>query len=281
MNSKLGMLYVVATPIGNLEDITLRAIRILKEVDYIFCEDTRITQKLLNKYQKKIKSFTFNKYNEKKQTEKILALLKGGKNIALVSDAGTPSISDPGCELILAVVGEGINVVPIPGASALTSALSVCPIKFKDFYFAGFLPDKFSEREKLLLSFNKTIAPVVLYIAPHDLKKYVKEIYAQYPNINIFYARELTKIYEESWCGKIKDLIDLLEKKELKGEIVLVLDFQELNSEVPEINRNEIVNEMRKKIEEGKSLKEVSKIFANAYNCSSKDLYNLYLKNKG
>ncbi len=281
MNNKSGILYVVATPIGNLEDITLRALRILKEVDFILCEDKRVTVKLLNKYEIKTKLIPFHKYNEKTEAENILSNLKAGKSIALVSDAGSPLISDPGAELISIVYENKFKVITIPGASALISALSVCPIKFNEFTFLGFLPDKASKRNEVISSLAENSSIVVLYVAPHDFKKYIKEIDVQYSDINIFYARELTKIYEETWYGKIKDLLDLLEKKELKGEIVLVLDFREIKSKRVEINKDELISKMKEHIASGESLKETSKYFAKEYQMSSRVLYELFTKKKG
>ena len=275
---KKGTLYIVATPIGNLEDITLRAIRTLKEVDFILCEDKRVTIKLLNKYEIKTKLISFHRHNENKEAESIIFYLKSGKDIALVSDAGSPLISDPGSELISIANREGIEISPIPGPSALIGTLSICPIKFNDFTFLGFLPDKASERNKVISSLDKNSSVVVLYLAPHDFKKYIKEIHNHYPNINVFYARELTKIYEESWHGKIKDLIDLLEKKDLKGEIVLVLNFERVKPEVTEINEKKLTAEMREMIEKGKSLKETSKHFAKKYKLPSNNLYKMYIK---
>ena len=276
-----GDLYVVATPIGNLEDITLRAIRILKEVDCILCEDKRITVRLLNKYEIKTKLISFHKYNETEEAENIISHLKSGKNIALVSDAGSPLISDPGTELISSAHKNNIKVITIPGPSALISALSICPIKFNEFTFLGFLPDKASKRNDLISSLKKNYSIIVLYIAPHDLKKYIKEIYSHYPEINIFYARELTKIYEEHWYGKIKDLIDLLEKKELKGEIVLVLDFRKIRIKSLETDNSKLIKKMKELITKGQSLKEVSKLLAKEYDLPGNELYRIYLKNRG
>lgn len=275
---KEGILYIIATPIGNLEDITLRAIRILKEVDYILCEDKRVTQKLLNHFEIRTKLISFHKYNEKIEAEKIISLLKSGNCIALVSDAGSPLISDPGSELISIAYKEEIKVVSIPGPSAVISALSICPIKFNQFTFIGFLPEKVSKRNELIASFSTNNSIIVLYIAPHDFKKYIEEIYTHYPELNVFYARELTKLYEESWHGRIKDLIDLLNKKKLKGEIVLVLDFQDIKSKNTETSKEEIIKKMETSIKAGKSLKETSKHYAKEYSLSSNDLYKMYLK---
>ncbi|MBI2995349.1 MAG: 16S rRNA (cytidine(1402)-2'-O)-methyltransferase [Candidatus Melainabacteria bacterium] len=219
------ILYIVATPIGNLEDITLRALRILKEVDYILCEDKRITVRLLNKYEIKSKLISLHKYNEEKSTQEILSLLKEGKNIALVSDAGTPLISDPGSRLITHLRKNNIKIISIPGPSSLTSALSACGFDLREVLFLGFLPAKKSKREKIISSLKERAKVVVIFVAPHDLKKYLLEIYNIYPDIKIFYSREISKIYEENWSGNIKDLVLQLEAKPLKGEIVLILNF--------------------------------------------------------
>lgn len=219
------VLYIVATPIGNLEDITLRALRILKEVDFILCEDKRITVRLLNKYDIKTKLISFHKFNEINEFEHVLTLLKQGKNIALVCDSGTPLISDPGCKLVSGLKERNIKIVPIPGPSSLVCALSLFGIKSNEFLFIGFLPPKRSKRRKIIASLKDRAKTVILFVAPHDFKKYLKEISDFYPDINVFYARELTKIYEEDYKGIIKDLLNEIENKTIKGEIVLGLDF--------------------------------------------------------
>lgn len=220
-----GILYVVATPIGNLEDITLRALRILKEVDYILCEDKRITVRLLNKYNIKTKLISFHKFNEVSEFENVLSLLKGGKNIALVSDSGTPLISDPGYKLIYGLREQNTKIVPIPGPSSLTCALSLFGIESNEFLYIGFLPAKRSKRRKIIASLKDRAKTIILFIAPHDFKKYLNEIYEFYPEIRIFYARELTKIYEDHYKGSIQYLLSEIEDKTIKGEIVLGLYF--------------------------------------------------------
>ena len=272
-----GVLYVVATPIGNLEDITLRALRVLKEVDFILCEDKRITLKLLNKYQIKTNLISFHKFNESKKLEEIISLFKSRKNIALVSDAGAPLISDPGSNLISTAWKNNIQIVSIPGPSALTTTLSVCPLNVSEFLFLGFLPSEKTKRNKTITSLKERSRTVVLFIAPHDLRKYLNEIYGVYPDIDVFYARELTKIYEEYWCGKIKDLLDLLENKTLKGEIVLGLNFGNITNDYA-LSKNEILYNMKSYITSGHSLKETSKIIAKKFNLSSKSLYDLYIR---
>ena len=220
-----GILYVVATPIGNLEDITLRAIRILKEADFILCEDKRQTVKLLNKYEIKSKLISFHKFNEEKIQNEVLSLLNSGKSLALVSDAGTPLISDPGSKLVLACHENKIKVISIPGSSSLTGALSVSGLDLKEFLFVGFLPGKKSKRKRLIASFNERSKNVVLFVGPHDFKKYINEIYEIFSDINVFYGRELTKIHEESWFGNIKELISNLNEFKAKGEIIFCLQI--------------------------------------------------------
>ena len=271
-----GVLYVVATPIGNLEDITLRAIKILKEADYVLCEDKRITSRLLNKYEIKTKLIGFHKFNENRILDNVLSLLTFGKNVALVSDAGTPLVSDPGSVLVSAARKNYINIVCIPGPSSLSSVLSICPFNFQEFLFLGFLPDDKSKRKKIFVSLSQRSKIVILFIAPHDLNKYLNELYDFYPEIEIFYAREVTKIYEESWVGKITELLKLSEEKKLKGEIVLVLNFgsTSLNNSVSD---NEIIDLTKSYVKKGYSLKEASKAVAKEFNLSSKKPYNLYL----
>ena len=224
-NKTSGSLYVVATPIGNLEDITLRALRILKEVNYILCEDKRITTRLLAKYEIKTKLISFHKFNEIKIIDDILSMLDSGKNIALVSDAGTPLISDPGCQLISSAINNKITTVPIPGPSALSTFLSIFPLRLKEFLFLGFLPHKKSKRRKILELLKSRTETAILFIGPHDFSKYLKEIHELYPDVEIFYARELTKIYEEHWFGNVKELLNIIENKNIKGEITLCLRF--------------------------------------------------------
>lgn len=274
-----GTLYIVATPIGNLEDITLRALRILKEVDFILCEDKRVTVKLLNKYQIKTKLISFHKFNESKNINYILSVLYQGKNIALLSDAGTPLISDPGSSLLSTLSKGNIKTISIPGPSALSSALSLCPFGLSDFLFVGFLPPKKMERDKLLRSLNQRSKNIVLFIAPHDIENYLQEIYDLYPEINVFYARELTKIYEETWSGEIKDLIFQLNKKKLKGEIVLILNFEE-DSQSQHLDEKRILKEISQRISKGYSLKETTKALAKELDLSSNKLYEIYVKNK-
>lgn len=273
-------LFIVATPIGNLEDITLRALRILKEVDLILCEDKRVTIKLLNKYKIKTKLISFHKFNESKLLSEVIGSLKSGKSIALVSDAGTPLISDPGSSLVKTVIENNIKVISIPGPSSLTAAISLCPFNIKEFLYIGFLPDEKSKRIKTISKLHDRINNVLLFIAPHDLNKYLNEICDVYPHANVFFVRELTKIYEESWSGKIKDLILITKEKKFKGEMVLILNFDSESNENNVISDKNLLKDMEDLITLGISLKETSKTLSAKHNLSSKYLYDLYVKNK-
>ncbi|MEA3399276.1 MAG: 16S rRNA (cytidine(1402)-2'-O)-methyltransferase [Patescibacteria group bacterium] len=218
-----GTLYVIATPIGNLEDITLRALRILKEVDYILCEDTRVTKKLLDRYEIETKSMSYNVHSSKSKENSIVELLKNSQNLALVSDAGTPCISDPGVLLISRLKEEGIEVVPIPGPSALISALSASGIPSSEFTFLGFLPHK-KGREKLFKEIAKSKRTMVFYESPHRLMKTLNSL-KEHTDKDIVVAKEISKQFEEFISGKADEIIAYLEdnQKKQKGEFVIII----------------------------------------------------------
>ena len=216
------MLYIVATPIGNLEDMTLRGIRILKEVNYIFAEDTRVTKKLLNHFEIENTVYRYDEFTKMHQIVNIINLLKEGKDIALVTDAGTPCISDPGYELVDAAHKEGIKVVPIPGASALTASASVAGISMRRFCFEGFLPKK-KGRQTLLKSLATEERTIVIYESPFRIEKTLKDIEEFIGVREVVIIREITKIYEEIMRGTTTELIERLSKNPIKGEIVLLI----------------------------------------------------------
>ena len=219
---EIGTLYIVATPIGNLEDITLRAIKVLKEVDIIAAEDTRHTLKLLNHLEISKPLISYHRHNEDIKTDVLIKELKEGKNIALVSDAGTPGICDPGEEVIKKCIEEEIKIVPIPGACAMINALICSGLDTKEFLFMGFLPlNKKNRKEKLEEIRNET-KTIILYEAPHKLEATLKDLKDIIEDRKIVLARELTKIHEEY----IRENIDvLIEKaKDIKGEIVLIIE---------------------------------------------------------
>ena len=216
------MLYIVATPIGNLEDMTLRGIRILKEVNYIFAEDTRVTKKLLNHFEIENTVYRYDEFTKMHQIANIINLLKEGKDIALVTDAGTPCISDPGYELVDAATKEGIKVVPIPGASALTASASVAGLSMRRFCFEGFLPKK-KGRQTLLKSLAEEERTIVIYESPFRIEKTLRDIEQFIGVREVVIIREITKIYEEIMRGTTTELIERLAKNPIKGEIVLLI----------------------------------------------------------
>lgn len=216
------MLYIVATPIGNLEDMTLRGIRILKEVNYIFAEDTRVTKKLLNHFEIENTVYRYDEFTKMHQIANIINLLKEGKDIALVTDAGTPCISDPGYELVDAAHKEGIKVVPIPGASALTASASVAGLSMRRFCFEGFLPKK-KGRQTLLKCLAEEKRTIVIYESPFRIEKTLRDIEQFIGVREVVIIREITKIYEEIMRGSTTELIERLSKNPIKGEIVLLI----------------------------------------------------------
>ena len=215
-----GQLYIVATPIGNLKDITLRALDVLKSADLILCEDTRVTIKLLNHFEIKKQVLSYHQHSDFKKTEEIIDLLKQGEKIALVCDAGTPGISDPGGKLIEEIIASDIaDVIPIPGASALSSAVSISGIAMDRFVFMGFPPMK-NKRNKYFEKINELEYPVVLYESSHRILKTLKDLLDN-PDVIVF--RELTKVFETVYRGKTSEVLEKLEKEGPKGEFVVII----------------------------------------------------------
>ena len=225
----MSTLYIIATPIGNLEDITLRALRVLKEVDTILCEDTRMTAKLLQKYDIKTPTLSYHSHSGLAKVEKIFELLEEGKNLALVSDAGTPTISDPGVLLVSQVkekFGQEVSIVPIPGPSAVISALSASGLPSSDFLFLGFLPHK-KGRETLFKEIVLSKRTTVFYESPHRILKTLESLKKHLDEKRrVVIARELTKIYEEVVTGTAQELLQYFEKNKnkVKGEFVVVVE---------------------------------------------------------
>jgi 16S rRNA (cytidine1402-2'-O)-methyltransferase len=218
-----GILYVVSTPIGNLDDITLRALKTLREVDLIAAEDTRRTRKLLSRFDIHTPSVSYFEHNEFKRVDKLLSHLKGGKDIALVTDAGTPGISDPGYRLIQEAIQRGLPVIPIPGPSAAITALSVAGLPTDSFTFIGFLPKKGKKRRVLLDKMAESSCTSILYESPHRLRETLEDLLATCGDRKIVVARELTKAFEEVIRGAISEVIDTLKGRRIKGEITIVL----------------------------------------------------------
>ncbi len=219
-----GSLYIVATPIGNLEDITLRAVRILSEVSLIAAEDTRRTRKLLSRYDIHVPLTSYHDHNKDEKAEVIIARLKEGRSAALVSDAGTPGISDPGYYLINRAVEEGIAVVPVPGPTAAMAAVSVSGLPTDSFVFEGFLPARRTQRLKRLEALSDEARTIILYEAPHRIAACLSDILDVLGDRRACLARELTKVHEEIMRGKISAIISSIGSKIPKGEIALVIE---------------------------------------------------------
>ncbi len=218
-----GCLYVVSTPIGNLEDISLRALRVLKEADVIACEDTRQTMKLLTHFDIPKRMVSYHEHNEITRAPEIVIELEQGAKVALVSDAGTPAISDPGYRLVSLCLRHGIQVVPVPGASALVAALSASGMPIEEFVFAGFLPSRPTERRKALRELAAEPRTLALYEAPHRLLDTLEDALEILGNRPAVIAREVTKMYEEFVRGHIEDLVAAARKKAPRGEITLLI----------------------------------------------------------
>lgn len=216
------MLYIVATPIGNLDDITLRAIKIFEEVDFVFAEDTRVTKKLLNHLKIEKIVYRYDEHTKMHQISNIANMLENGNKIALVTDAGTPCISDPGFEMVDEALKRGIKVVPIPGVSAMTAAASVAGISTRRFCFEGFLPKK-KGRQTLLKSLANEQRAIIIFESPHRIEKTLRDIETFMGVREVVIVREITKIYEEILRGTTTELIEKLNANPIKGEIVLLI----------------------------------------------------------
>ena len=259
-------LYLVATPIGNLEDITLRALRVLKEVDLIACEDTRQTLKLLSHYGIKTRLVSYHEHNEMTKAAELIVDLEGGAKIALVTDAGMPGISDPGFHLIALAIRHHVPVVPIPGASAFLAALVASGLPTDSFRFSGFLPAKSGQRRKLLESVKDTPRTQVFYEAPHRLLQTLADVVEVLGNSrHIVVAREVTKIHEEFLRGRATEVLDQLKSRgDVKGEITLLIakpEAQDLKPENSHLSLAQRVREImaKEKADEKAALKKVAK----------------------
>lgn len=271
------MLYLVGTPIGNLEDITLRALRVLKEADIIACEDTRNTQKLLNHYEIKGKKLlSYHEHNEDKMSDKIIEYLEDELEIALVTDAGMPCISDPGYVLVDKVKSAGLDVVALPGANAGLTALVASGIESYNYTFYGFLPRKTKElKQKLEIILNSKTTGI-LYESPHRVKNLVEEISKISPTREIAVARELTKMFEQIETFEAKIILEMLgDKIKEKGEFVVIISPSR-EEESQDLNLNDIANEIYEKVQSGVKKSEAIKNTAKEYGINKKEVYSLY-----
>lgn len=278
----MGTLYVVATPIGNLNDMTKRAIETLKEVDIILCEDTRTSMKLLNNFNIKNKLMSYHKYNEQEQTKNIIKLLKQDKNIAIITDAGTPCISDPGYILVKGARENNITVIPIGGISALITALSASGIETDKFTFQGFFPRETKEKTKLLEELNKTTIKVhIFYESPKRIIKTLEYLKNNLEIEKISIFKELTKLHEKNYYGSLEEVLNKLqnEEKTTQGEYTFIIKTKQKQETKQNISLEALI--IDKLIKEQKTIKEIVEILNKENkNISKKDLYNASLNLK-
>ena len=275
----LGKLYLVATPIGNLEDITFRAINILKQVDLIAAEDTRHTLKLLNYYEISKPLISYHRHNEELKVDILINKLLEGKNIAIVTDAGTPGISDPGEEVVKQAIKQNIEIIPIPGACALINALIPSGLNTKEFAFYGFLPLNKKNRKNILERIKKEDKTIILYEAPHKLIKTLEDILESIGNVNCVIAKELTKIHEKFERNNIYNLIEELNKQEkIKGEYIILLDMNfNKREEKEEILKKSIEEQYEFYKLQGMEKKEIIKQIAKNKNVPKNEIYKLFV----
>lgn len=273
--NKIGKLYIVATPIGNLEDITLRAIHVLKSVDLIAAEDTRHTLKLLNHLEISKPLISYHRHNEEIKTDILIEKLLEGQDIALVSDAGTPGICDPGEVIIRKCIDEGIDVIPIPGSCAMINALIASGIDTKEFVFLGFLPLNKKLRKEKLNEIKKSEKTIILYEAPHKLMATLNDLKEILEDRNMALARELTKIHEEFIRGNSKEIADKAEN--LKGEMVLIIEGNKKINKKD--NFEELTLEEHYKLYESQGLekKEIIKKIAKDRGVSKNEIYREFI----
>ena len=274
-----GKIYLVATPIGNLSDMSMRAIDILKNVDIIACEDTRNTIRLLNHFEIKGHLTSYHEYNKIDKAYELCEKVKEGKNIAFVSDAGMPAISDPGYELCEIAYKEGIEVTIIPGASAVVSALAISGISSRRFCFEGFLPTDKNEKKEILTELSQESRTIILYEAPHRLLKTLKELFEYLGNRNISIVRELTKLHEEVLKGNLEAIIADYEAEKIvvRGEYVLVIEGKSLLEKREERQKSfeeiSIKEHYEKYISEGMDKKEAMKAVAKDRGIQKREVY--------
>ncbi|MGX7205038.1 16S rRNA (cytidine(1402)-2'-O)-methyltransferase [Enterococcus pingfangensis] len=270
-----GTLYLVPTPIGNLEDMTFRAVKTLQTVELIASEDTRNTQKLLNHFEVKTPQKSLHEHNYNERIPELLTFLKNGNSIAQVSDAGMPSISDPGHELVVACIEENIPVVALPGATAGMTALIASGLAPQPFYFYGFLQRKKSTQKKELTELKNQTATLIFYESPHRVKETVKNILEVFGNREVVVCRELTKLYEEYLRGTAEELLDYLSEHSLKGECCLLVSGA-VEIEVDEVFTGSLKEQVELLIEEGQAPKEAIKTVAKRHDLKKQDVYKEY-----
>lgn len=272
--NNLPICYLVATPIGNLKDISSRALEVLKNVDYIASEDTRTTSNLLSYFGINKPMISYHEHNEQESSTKLIDLLKQGKSIAITSDAGYPGISDPGAIIVKHCIENDIPVSIIPGANAFLPALIGSGLDNNHFYFHGFLPSKPTARKKELEQLTNLTCTLIFYESPHRIKETLNDLLTYFPNRKMSLVREITKLHEEYIYGTINEIAQI-DESTLKGEMVIVIEGNKIKEEYTE---EELIEMLNKLISNGLSLKEASKELANELNLKKNYLYQLGLK---
>jgi 16S rRNA (cytidine1402-2'-O)-methyltransferase len=273
-----GQLFIVPTPIGNLEDITLRALRVLKDVDLIAAEDTRHTQHLLNHYGISTSLTSYHEHNEREKAQTLVDRIKNGANIALVSDAGTPAIADPGFRLVAAAIAAGVQIVPLPGAAALATVLSASGLPTDRFLFEGFLPAKKAERRAKLQALHEQTATLIFYEAPHRLLDTLNDIRQLLGDRRLVVAREVSKVHEEFLRGAVSGIVDQLADRDVKGEITLIVHGATGDARVSE---ERLRTEIRRLTDEQVGVKEIAELLGERYGLAKREVYRLALELKG
>lgn len=274
-------LYLVATPIGNLEDITLRALRVLKEVDVIACEDTRHTRKLLDHFGISKPTVSYHEHNEQSRAQELTARLLSGASIALVTDAGTPGISDPAYRIVSAAIDAGISVIPIPGATAMIAGLIASGLPTDAFLFVGFLPAKRQARRAKLIELQSVRETIVCYEAPHRIKETLSEAREVLGNRQASLAREITKLYEQFMRGTLAEISAQLQGSEPRGEMTLVIAGTSKEENLTLQNNSSINDQLEQLMKDtGLSRNDAMKQLARIRGVSKKEIYSLLLKEK-
>jgi 16S rRNA (cytidine1402-2'-O)-methyltransferase len=269
-----GALYIVPTPIGNLEDMTFRAVRVLKEVDLIAAEDTRHSRVLLNHYGIRTSVTSYHEHNERSKARELVERLRQGTSVALLSDAGTPMISDPGYRLMVEAIGAGVPVIPLPGPSALTAALTAAGLPTDRFAFEGFLPAKKSERRSALEALRNDMRTLIFYETPHRLKETLADMAEVFGNRDLAIGREISKVHEEFLRGAMRELIAKLEQQNVRGEITLIVQGASGGTLVQE---EQLISEVRQLAQDGMRVKEISELLSARHGISRREVYRLAL----
>ncbi|HEX7233518.1 MAG TPA: 16S rRNA (cytidine(1402)-2'-O)-methyltransferase [Candidatus Binatia bacterium] len=273
----MSALYIVPTPIGNLEDMTFRAVRVLKEVDLIAAEDTRHSRILLNHYGIRTPVTSYHEHNERSKARELVERLRQGTSVALLSDAGTPMISDPGYRLIVEAIRAGVQVIPLPGPSALTAALTAAGLPTDRFAFEGFLPAKKSQRRSALEALRNDTRTLIFYETPHRLNETLADMAEIFGDRDLAIGREISKVHEEFLRGPLRELIAKLTQENVRGEITLIVQGASGGALVQE---EQLISEVRQLAQDGMRVKEISELLSTRHGISRREVYRLALRLK-